>query len=203
MADSDAELTARIIAGSDAAGYELVRRYQRPVFNLVARMVHDPALAEDLAQDSFLKAFTHLASYDPACKFSNWILKIAHNTAIDYLRRGQPATTVLDEQHPASALDTLRSSIPGPHVLAERRQLADAFDDAIDRLRPEYREIVVLRYQEDLSYEEIAEVLSLPIGTVKSYLHRARAELAETMKQAGWGGCNTDRPVSVGLREKS
>ncbi len=203
MADTDAALVARIKAGSDTAAYELVRRYQRPVFNLVARMVHDPTLAEDLAQDTFLKAFTHLASFDAAFKFSNWILKIAHNTAIDCLRRGRPAATVLDEEDPASGLDSLKSSTPGPQALAERHELAEALDSAIDGLRPGYREVVVLRYQEDLDYDEIAEVLDLPVGTVKSYLHRARAELASLMKQAGWGGCNTDRPVSVGLKGRS
>lgn len=203
MADTDAELTARVLAGSDAAAYVLVRRYERPVFNLIVRIVHDPALAEDLAQDAFLKVFTRLGTYDPSFKFSNWILKIAHNTAIDHLRRGQPLATVLDEKDVSSGLDSLKSPSPGPQVLAERRELADAFDWAIDQLRPEYREVVVLRYQEDLGYEEIAGILDLPVGTVKSYLHRARAELAEAMHKAGWGGCNTEPRVSVGLKGRS
>jgi RNA polymerase sigma-70 factor (ECF subfamily) len=203
MADTDAELTARILAGSDAAAYELVRRYERPVFNLVVRIVRDAGLAEDLAQDTFLKAFTRLGTYDPSFKFSNWILKIAHNTAIDHVRRGQPPATVLDENDAAGGLDSLKSPAPGPQLLAERRELAHAFDEAIDELRPEYRELVVLRYHEDLGYEEIADILDLPVGTVKSYLHRARAELAETLRRAGWGGCNTERRVSVGPRGRS
>lgn len=203
MADTDAELTGRALAGSEGAARELVRRYERPVFNLIVRIVANPALAEDLAQDTFVKAFTRLTTYDSTCKFSNWILKIAHNTAIDHLRRPHPPTASFDGDDSGRGLDSLASTTAGPHLLAERSELAAAFDAAIGRLRPEYREVVILRYQEEFSYEEIAEVLDLPIGTVKSYLHRARAELAEAMRAAGWGGCNMEPAVSVGQKGRS
>lgn len=204
MAESDPELTGRILAGSDAAARELVRRYERPVFNLIVRMVRDPALAEDLAQESFVKVFRHLASYDPSYKFANWILRIAHNTTIDYLRRPHPPVSSLDDEREAARAHAVDSAAPGPLAVAERKELAEALDAAIDRLRPEYRQVVVLRYHEDLSYEEIAEVTSLPVGTVKSHLHRARTELAEMMTAAGWGpDCNTQPVLSVGQRERS
>jgi RNA polymerase sigma-70 factor (ECF subfamily) len=185
------------MAGSEQASRDLVRRYERPVFNLIVRMVRDPALAEDLAQETFVKVFAHLDTYDCRYKFASWILKIAHNTTIDYLRRPRPTAVSLDDcderdhgHHDAGA--------PSPLALVERKELADVLDDAIDRLRPEYRQVVVLRYHEELSYEEIAEVLDLPLGTVKSYLHRARGELAQTIARAGWASCNTAPEPSVG-----
>ena len=204
MGESDAELTGQILAGSDTAARELVRRYERPVYNLIVRMVRDPALAEDLAQETFVKAFRHLASYDPGYKFANWILRIAHNTAIDYLRQPRPVLSSLDEQVEQGGVRAADSTSPTPFAEAERKELAGALDQAIDRLRPEYREVVVLRYQEDLSYEEIAEMTDLPVGTVKSHLHRARAELAEMMAAAGWApNCNTQPTLTVGQRERS
>jgi RNA polymerase sigma-70 factor (ECF subfamily) len=203
VAESDAELAGRVLAGSDAAARELVRRYERPVFNLIVRMVRDPALAEDLAQETFVKALTHLATYDSTHKFASWLLKIAHNTTIDYLRRPRPPVSSIDDENASGAFDSLNSTTPSPLALAERSELAALLDVAIDRLRPEYRQVVILRCQEDLSYEEIAEVLGLPMGTVKSYLHRARAELADAMTAAGWSGCNTQGGVSVGQRGRS
>ncbi len=187
------------MAGSEQASREVVRRHERPVFNLIVRMVRDPTVAEDLAQESFIKVFGHLAAYDPKYKLASWILKIAHNTTIDYLRRPRPAAVSLDERDEhGDARFAEPASGPTPLALLERKELADVLDMAIDTLRPEYREVVVLRFQEELSYEEIADVLDLPLGTVKSYLHRARAELAEAITRAGWGSCNRGRAASVG-----
>ncbi len=204
VAESDAELAGRILAGSDAAARDLVRRYERPVFNLIVRMVRDPALAEDLAQDTFVKVFTHLSSYDSRYKFASWILRIAHNATIDYLRQPRPAMASLDDEQESAGKPALSSSTPSPLAAAERTELAAVLDAAIDRLRPEYRQVVVLRYQEEFSYDEISDVLNLPLGTVKSFLHRARIEMAQTMTAAGWGpDCNAEPVLSVGKRERS
>ncbi len=204
MAESDAELAGRILAGSDAAARELVCRYERPVFNLIVRMLRDPALAEDLAQETFIKAFSHLSSYDSRYRFVNWILRIARNTAIDYLRQPRPAVSSFDDQEGAAGAERLNSTAPSPFAAAARGELRAVLDAAIEQLRPEYRQVVVLRYQEEFSYEEIAEMVDLPLGTVKSYLHRARAELAQAITAAGWGrDCNTDAVLSVGQRERS
>jgi RNA polymerase sigma-70 factor (ECF subfamily) len=165
VAESDAELAGQAMAGSEHASRELVRRYERPVFNLIVRMVRDPALAEDLAQESFVKMFAHLSSYDSHYRFASWLLKIAHNTAIDYLRRPRPAAVSLDDGDEQGRMHLEDDSEPSPVELLEHKELADALDAAIGQLRPEYRKVVVLRFQEDLSYEEIADVLDLPIGT--------------------------------------
>ena len=203
MAESDAELAGRVLAGSDAAARELVRRYERPVFNLIVRMVRDPAAAEDLAQETFVRVFSRLSTYDRQYKFASWIFRIAHNATIDYLRQPRPAMASLDDDEETVAKN-LDAPTPSPFAAAARGELAAVLDAAIDRLRPEYRQVVILRYQEELSYEEIAEITDLPLGTVKSYLHRARTHLAETVTEAGWGPtCNTEPVLSVGRRERS
>jgi RNA polymerase sigma-70 factor (ECF subfamily) len=182
---------ARARRGAEDAYFELVRRYERPLYSLVARMVRDAALAEDLAQEIFVKAFRSLEAYDPQRKFSSWLFKIAHNATIDHLRRRgletQPLEETGDEGEEAGLLRTLAD--PGavsPAQRHERFEMAQALEAAMRRLRPEYREIVVLRFQEGLAYEEIAEATSLPLGTVKTHIHRARKELAEILGSLGY-----------------
>lgn len=189
MTASDAELAAAALAGSQDAFRELVVRFERPVYSLILRMVQDSGTAEDLAQEVFLKAFRSLRSYDPARKLSSWLFKIAHNATIDHLRRGAVDTVPLessgeDDASPAAFLADAASE--NPAAAAERRDMARALERAIAGLRPEYREAVVLRYVEGLAYEEIGDTMGLPIGTIKTFLHRARKALAGTMRDAGW-----------------
>ena len=188
----DEQLVDEALSGSQSAYRELVRRFERPIFNLVARMVRDHTLAEDLAQDAFIKAFSRLETYrSEQGKFSNWLFKIAHNTAIDHLRRSNPAIYSLDKGDDPDAPDfhTLLADPEAdtPLDAAERADLGRALGEAVQRLRPEYREVIVLRHQEGFAYEEIAEVTQLPLGTVKTYIHRARKELAAHLVAAGWG----------------
>ena len=190
---SDAELARAAAAGSEDAFREIVARFERPVFGLVLRMVRDRPTAEDLVQDAFVKAYRGLAGYDPARKLSSWLFKIAHNTAIDHLRRREPETVPL-EAPPGAADDApgldrvlADTSSRGPEVAAARGELAAALEAAVAGLRPEYREVVVLRFAEGLAYEEIADVAGLPLGTVKTYIHRARKELATALGARGWG----------------
>ena len=192
MGRADEQLIAEALGGSQAAFRELVRRYERPVFNLVVRMVRDRETAEDLSQDSFVKAFSRLATYRAEQgKFSNWLFKIAHNTALDHLRRGTLVTVSLEPHDPSEGggLQAVVSDPddPSPLDAAVAGSLSEALEAGLERLRPEYREVLVLRAQEGLAYEEIAQVMGLPLGTVKTYIHRARKELAALLTSAGWG----------------
>ncbi len=186
MTLTDAELVARTVAGAEEAFRDLVLRYQRPVYNLIVRMVRDPALAEDLAQDVFVKAYTRLSTYDPRHRFSSWIFTIAHNTVIDWVRRGRLLAVPLDDVHESERNRLFDRTDRGPEEAAVQSDLADAIDGALDRLRPEYRQAIVLRYHEELSHEEISRVMRIPVGTVKTFLHRGRAELARLLSEAGW-----------------
>jgi RNA polymerase sigma-70 factor (ECF subfamily) len=185
---SDAELAKEALAGSEEASRELVARYASPAVNFVFRFVHDRALAEDLSQEGFLRVFQRLHTYDPERKFSSWFFQVLRNVTIDYLRLNRLATSSLDELTEAgyegAAADRTSSS---PEHLAENEALARALDHALTQIRPEYREVVVLRYQEGLTQPEISEILGLPSGTVKTYLHRARKELALILSSTGWG----------------
>jgi RNA polymerase sigma-70 factor (ECF subfamily) len=185
---TDRELVASALAGSQAASRELVRRFERPVYSLILRMVGNPSVAEELAQEAFLKMFRGLRSYDPAQKFSNWLFRIAHNLTIDHLRVGRLVTLSADEDPEGRSLDEIAVSDPSnePLRILERGDLRRSLERAIARLRPEYRQLVVLRYLEDLSYEDIVDVTGLPLGTVKSFLHRARAAMASTLEAEGW-----------------
>jgi len=192
---TDAELVARALEGHQEAFREIVVRFERPVYSLVARMLQDPAAAEDLAQEVFIKAFRRLDTYDTQRKLSSWLFKIAHNTTIDYLRRRTPETVPLEAPSSSGTREDgggglaavlADGSAESPAVAAERRDMARALEQAIARLRPEYRASVVMFYVEGASYQEICEVTGLPLGTVKTNLHRARKELAQHMTDLGW-----------------
>ena len=183
-ASSDQEIVAFARDGREAAYRELIRRYERPVFSLILRMVRDRQLAEDLAQETFVKALNAIGSYRPEFKFSSWIFKIANNAAIDHLRRREVDTLSLDGAPHATSPEDIEATAlqvgdKGETPLAEleARELGTAIERAIGRLRPEYRSCILLRHVEGLAYEEIAQLLELPLGTVKTYIHRARHEL--------------------------
>jgi len=200
---TDAELVAEAMHGAEEAFREILVRFERPVYSLIARMVQDPAAAEDLAQEVFIKAFRRLETYDPARKFSSWLFKIAHNTTIDHLRRHAPETIPLegsadrDEEHRGGLAAVLADeSLEDPSAAAERKDMARSLERAIARLRSDYREVVVLFYIEGASYQEICDATGLPLGTVKTNLHRARKELAEGMAALGWGRETRSAPGS-------
>ena len=182
----DREVVALAKAGKEAAYRELLSRYERPVFSLIYRMVRDRALAEDLSQETFIKVLNALDSYRPEYKFSSWIFKIANNAAIDQLRKRELDTLSLDGAPGARTAEeieatALQATDRGESPLAEleSRELGSEIEQAIGKLRPEYRTAILLRHVEGRAYEEIAEVMDLPLGTVKTYIHRARLELRE------------------------
>jgi RNA polymerase sigma-70 factor, ECF subfamily len=185
----DADVVALAQRGREPAYRELIRRYERPVFSLVFRMVRNRELAEDLTQDTFIKVLQHVDRYRPEFKFSSWLFKIANNVAIDHLRRRQLDTVSIDGSPHAVTNDAVEStsfdvSAHDESALErlEAKELGTAIEAAIAQLRPEYRSCILLRHVEDKSYEEIAATLDLPLGTVKTYIHRARHELRELLE---------------------
>lgn len=186
---TDAELVARALAGDQEAFRQLVLRFERPVLSVISRLIRDPAAAEDVAQEAFVKAFRHLHRYDPQWRLASWLFKIAHNTAIDHLRRRRPETVPLEAPDADGEGRWERFHAPeqeGPEEQAASTELAAAVDQALGGLREQYREILELRFQQGLSYEEIAEVMGLALGTVKVQLHRARKQLADRLRERGF-----------------
>jgi len=182
LTDQEVVLLAR--SGREAAYRELIRRYERPVFALLFRMVRDRELAEDLSQETFIKALNAIESYRPEFKFSSWIFKIANNAAIDHLRRRELDTLSLDGSPHAETPEAMQATAlqigarqETPLDTVEAKELGSEIEAAIGRLRPEYRSCILLRHVEGRAYEEIAEILDPPLGTVKTYIHRARNEL--------------------------
>ena len=187
MTPTDAELVRQALAGSQAAYQELVSRYAAPAVNLATRMVQDRALAEDLAQEAFVRAFDRLATYDQKRRFASWFFQILHNVTVDFLRLKRPTMVSLDDAEEAThpAIPAI-PSVTAPDAYVKEAELARAMDEALGMIRPEYREVVVLYYREELSIEEVAATLDLPPGTVKIYLFRARKELASILAARGW-----------------
>jgi RNA polymerase sigma-70 factor (ECF subfamily) len=185
----DADVVRLAQQGRELAFRELVRRYERPVFSLIYRMVRDRETSEDLAQDAFVKVLNHIDKYSPEFKFSSWLFKIANNVAIDHLRRRRLDTISIDgSPHASTASEVEASSLDleadQENALEEleSRELGSAIEKAIAKLRPEYRACIMLRHVEGRAYEEIAATLDLPLGTVKTYIHRARHELRKALE---------------------
>jgi RNA polymerase sigma-70 factor (ECF subfamily) len=186
LTDQQIVLLAR--DGQERAYRELVRRYERPIFSLLYRMVRDRELAEDLSQDTFVKALNAIESYKPEYKFSSWLFKIANNAAIDHLRRRELDTLSLEGSPHAVTPDAMEATAlqigdRGENALdiVEAKELGGEIERAIAQLRPEYRACILLRHVDGRAYEEIAEMLDLPLGTVKTYIHRARNELRRSL----------------------
>ena len=186
---SDQDVVAWACEGDEDAYREMVRRYGQPVYDLIFGIVGQRELAEDLTQETLVKAFGALDRHDPERKPSAWILRIANNTAIDYVRRKRPDSTRSHLTMTPGYIDrrAMRlSTMPGdtPTGKTDLREFAASLEGALQRLRPAYRRCFVLRYVEDRSYAEIARIMKLPAGTVATYLHRARAELKRMLAPA-------------------
>ena len=183
---ADGELVKTAIAGREASFEELVRRYQRPIAAYVYRMVGDYDAALDLTQEVFIKVYNSLSRYRSEFKFSTWIYKIAHNAAIDHLRR-----YAVREQAVSSGFDTERRDAPvegrrpTPEQESERKERRSELEMVVELLPRAYRELIVLRHSHDLSYDEIAEVTGLPLGTVKNRLFRAREAMRDLLVKRG------------------
>jgi RNA polymerase sigma-70 factor (ECF subfamily) len=186
-ADPDAALMLRVKEGDRMAFAELVDRYKQPVTNLIARTINDPTEAEDLAQNAFVQAYKSAHRYEVTAKFSTWLFTIARNLALNEIRRRS--------RHPADSLDETfddnedqpvrqavdrRSAGPTEDIL--REELVDKVDEAVNALPEKQRTALLLCREEEMSYEEIAEVIGCTLSATKSLIHRARETLKEKLK---------------------
>ena len=186
---SDRELVAIAVTGFDGSFEELVRRYQRPISAYVYRMVGNYESALDLTQEIFIKVYNSLRRYRAEFKFSTWIYKIAHNAAIDHLRRRAAREQSLVAGPEGDSFDLpIESSHLTPEQESERRERTVEIESVVRALPANYRELIILRHSQDLSYEEIVEVTGLPLGTVKNRLFRAREMMRQQFVDRGITG---------------
>ena len=177
---TDRDLVATATTGVEGSFEELVRRYQRPISAYVYRMVGDYEAALDLTQEIFIKIYGSLARYRSEFKFSTWIYKIAHNSAVDHLRRNAGRERSLSSGIEGDQYELpIESGSLSPEQESERKERRLEIEAVVQSLPSTYRELIVLRHSQDLTYEEIVEVTGLPLGTVKNRLFRAR----EVMRQ--------------------
>ena len=183
--NEDADLVRRCLSGDQRACRDLVRRYERPVYSVLMRVVRRSEDAEDLVQETFVKVFKALDRYDPERPFAAWIFTIASRLAIDHFRRRRIQTVSLSYSDPGSSeertMDVEDTGLKPDEITSNAEEELQT-SAIIDSLPEHYRIVVLLRHQQDLSYEEIAQALNLPLGTVKARIHRARALLKDRIQ---------------------
>ncbi len=186
---SDTELVATAISGRTDSFETLVSRYQRPITSYVFRIVGDYDAALDVSQEVFIKLYNSMEKYCPDYRFSTWLYKIAHNAAIDHIRRRPKNEESLEvENSVGDSSPRFSSNVCSPERDRERSEWRRGIDDAISRLPVSYRELIELRHAKELSYDEIAEITSLPLGTVKNRLFRAREMMRVELIERGING---------------
>ncbi|MFQ6084229.1 MAG: RNA polymerase sigma factor [Candidatus Aminicenantia bacterium] len=175
----DKELVAQTLKGREEAFEMIIKRYQTPIINFIGRMVGEYQQAVDLSQEVFIKAYSSLSLFDPKYKFSNWLFKIASNLCIDFWRKKKIFTFSMDQS--ISSENNLYPQISDakPSVIEqyEKKQLIQKLEKVIDKLPPSLRELFVLRHINDLSYQEIAQIKEIPVGTVKNKVFRAKERI--------------------------
>jgi len=182
---TDADLVAAILKGEQELYSDLVQRYQGRLVNYLYRLLRSTQEAEDLAQEVFFKIYKALDRYDPKYKFSTWLFRVAQNAAIDQIRKRRLLLVSMDRQ--GSSDDDLgtwefASSDPSPYGDLRNRERGEAIQVAIDGLPWDYRELIVLRHFGELSYDEIAKLKEMPLGTVKNKLFRGRQMMKERLR---------------------
>jgi len=186
---TDGELISNVINGREDGFEELVRRYQKPITGYVFRIVGDYDLSLDVTQEVFIKVYNSLHRYSSEFKFSTWLYRIAHNAAIDHLRRNAINPQSLETEN---ADGTYQIQIESPNRSPEQdREISEwrtEIGQVIKLLPDAYKQLILLRHASDLSYDEIAEVTGLPLGTVKNRLFRAREMMRQIMIERGFDG---------------
>lgn len=186
---TDVELIEKAISGREAGFEELVNRYQRQITSYIYRMLNNYDASLDVTQEVFIKVYNSLDKYSSDYKFSTWLYRIAHNAAIDYMRRNSVSQQSLDvETKDGTYQIQIESQQPNPEQERERSEWRSEIESVVKCLPSAYRELILLRHAQDLSYDEIAEVTGLPLGTVKNRLFRAREMMREIFIERGFEG---------------
>jgi RNA polymerase sigma-70 factor (ECF subfamily) len=183
----DYQLVQRAIQqGEQKAFGELMERYREPVYFMLLKMVNNKDDAEDLTVEAFGKAFRRLHQYTPQFAFSTWLFKIATNNAIDFIRKKRIRAISIDQGFQTEDGETIEISVKDavldPAEAMQKEERIRKMREIVDKLKPRYRKLVEMRYFDEMAYEEIAEELKLPLGTVKAQLFRAREFLFQMMK---------------------
>jgi len=183
----DYQLVQRALhQGEQKAFGELMERYREPVYFMLLKMVDNRDDAEDLTIEAFGKAFRRLQQYTPQFAFSTWLFKIATNNCIDFIRKKRIRAISIDQGFQTEDGETLEISVKDavldPAEAMQKEERIRKMREIVDKLKPRYRKLVEMRYFDEMAYEEIAEELNLPLGTVKAQLFRAREFLFQMMK---------------------
>ncbi len=185
MPEVDDTLIEEALRGDQKAFKELVARHQAAVFHIIFRLVRDKELANDLVQETFMKAFSSLKTYRSEYRFSTWLYKIAANSSIDHLRKKRIKALSLDNPMQTDdgeiGFEVADYSHHPEHEMVRREQ-AVSIEEAIESLPKKYRRVIVARHREEKSYEEIAAELGVPVGTVKARIFRARELLKKRLR---------------------
>lgn len=186
---SDGELIVNALSGREESFEELVRRYQRPITNYVFRMLGNYDASLDVTQEIFIKVYNSLERYNNEYKFSTWIYRISHNAAIDYMRRRPGCEQSLETENENGVYGRqFESKSPSPEKQHEQGEWREEINAVIKLLPDAYKELIILRHTYDLSYDEIAEITDLPLGTVKNRLFRGRELMREIFIKRGFTG---------------
>jgi RNA polymerase sigma-70 factor (ECF subfamily) len=186
---TDGELIVGAITGRADDFEELVRRYQRPIVGYIFRMLGDYDAALDITQEVFIKVYNSLTKYSAEYKFSTWLYRIAHNAAVDHMRRNAVTPQSIEAENADGTYQLqLESRRPSPEKDQEMNEWRSEIDSVVRSLPPAYRDLILLRHSRDLSYDEIADVTGLPLGTVKNRLFRAREMMREIFIARGFTG---------------
>lgn len=187
-AQHDYKLVRRAVDDQDQAAYaELMERYRESIYYMLLKMVNNPDDADDLTIEAFGKAFNRLKQYQPNYAFSTWMFKIASNNCIDFIRKERKKRTMsidtgLRNEDGDNVTYDIEADVRDPEEEMMRDQRLAAMRQVVDELKPRYKELVILRYFKEYSYDEISKELDLPLGTVKAQLFRARDFLSTLMK---------------------
>jgi len=180
---TDGELIARVLAGNEAAYTVLVERHSDLVYAIVSRIVANEADADDVAQETFVRAYHALGRFRGDSKFSSWLYRIAVNRSLTHLKRKKRRAAAVDPDSGSRAeIESTLGRPPGsPDELVIAQEQSERVRAAVSELPPRYRMVVTLFYLEEKSYKEVAEILGIPMGTLKTHLHRARALLRDIL----------------------